>query len=316
VKKAKELFDLAESILLDDSKVKKAKDFIDGRKRILTQYTGSGNISRPTSFTKGTLESGIYKIGSDMQGVFFERVSIKTDELLEFKDKRLQEILAEIEKFWGLGEKFKNYGFSWKRGVLLYGEPGTGKTCLLKQVMNKVVEQDDVAFIAKSPGTLVSGIKTFREVEPKRRVLAVLEDIDELARYNEHALLELFDGENQEDGVLYLATTNYIDKLPPRMLRAGRFDRKIKVYNPPFEGRLAYFQHKLGTNESAGSVKKLAQQTDGFSFSQLKELVVSVFCLGNDLQEAIRRIKANLEEVSEGKKVSNLLNLLHEDVGD
>ena len=146
----------------------------------------------------------------------------------------------------------------------------------------------------------MSGIKAFREVEPDRHILAVLEDVDELVKYNEHALLELFDGENQEDGVLYLATTNYIDRLPPRMIRAGRFDRKIKVYDPPAEGRRAYFQHKLGTNEKEDKIEELVKDTDGMSFSQLKELVVSVYCLGQKKGEALKRIKNNLEEIKEG----------------
>jgi len=103
--------------------------------------------------------------------------------------------------------------------------------------------------------------------------------------------LELFDGDDQQGNICYVATTNYIDKLPPRILRSGRFDAKMEVKNPPLAGRLAYLESKLGVNEDEEVIEALADATDGFSFGDMRELLVSVYCFEQDKDEVISRIK-------------------------
>jgi len=288
VEKAEEAVQVAQTALKTGGKK---------RQQILTQYGVSGNSFHAAGKTTGILEAGIYSIKSNMQGPYFEFHDMSTDEVLRFEDSRYNQVLDEISKFWGLKEKFDKLGFVHKRGVLLHGAPGTGKSCLLKLVMEDTVNKGDVVFIVKDAYTLTKGLEQFREIEPDRKVLVVFEDIDEVLNYGgERPVLELFDGDSQISNVLYLATTNYIDKLPPRMLRAGRFDRKMEVYNPPEEGRLMYLKHKLGMDEKAASLEEVAKKTDGFSFAQLRELLVSVYCLGNDMDKSIKRIKTGINE--------------------
>jgi len=270
------------------------------KKQTLTQYSDMGNTASPTSKTKGVLEAGVYNVQTDpMSGsVFFAFHDVSTDELLRFKDPRQESILEEIKKFWGLADNFKKMGFTHKRGLLCYGPPGTGKSCILKLVMEDVVKQGDVVFIGRSPGSLVEGLRQFREVEPDRKALVILEDLDKLVQYDEHTLLELFDGDLQMDHFLYLGTTNYLERIPERMLRANRFDRKIKIDYPTIEGRLAYLKMKLGIHEDEGAVQELADKTDGFSFGQLREYIVSVYCFEKDSEQTLNRIKNGLEEAS------------------
>ena len=183
--------------------------------------------------------------------------------------------------------------------MLLYGTPGTGKTCVLKLVMEDVTKNGDVIFLAKSAGIVNKAMEEFREVEPDRKVLVVLEDIDEMVKYDERSLLELLDGPEQKDKVLYLATTNYIDRLPPRMLRPGRFDRKLEIGVPPKEGRFAYLSNKLSEKESNEVIDELVKETNGFSFGQLREFLVATYCLKQNRNEVITRIRANIEPVTE-----------------
>ena len=268
------------------------------RKQVYTQFMVRGNNFSPIGeiVTQPTLDPGIYDVRSTMSGIIFEIHELRTDEILRFEDSRYNKVLEEIDKFWGLKDEFDKMGFTHKRGVLLHGAPGTGKSCLLKLVMEDTVNKGNVVFIAKSSGTLVEGIGQFREVEPDRKVLVIVEDMDELVRYNERPILELFDGDSQTDNVLFLATTNYIDRLPPRIVRVGRFDRVIEIQNPPMSGRLAYLKHKLTVNEKNEKIVELAKKTKGFSFAQLREFLIGVYCLKQPVEEVLKRVKDNKVE--------------------
>jgi len=278
--------------------INEMKSSVAKRKQVFTQFIVRDNHFSPMGkiITQPTLDPGIYDVKSTMDGIIFEVHDLKTDEILRFEDSRYNRILEEISNFWSLKDDFNKMGFTHKRGVLLYGAPGGGKSCLLKLVMEDTVNKNDVVFIAKSSGTLVNGLTQFREVEPDRKVLVIIEDIDELVRYNERPILELFDGDSQTDNVLFLGTTNYIERLPDRIIRAGRFDRTIEVKNPPMQGRLAYLKHKLRVNEKDEKITELAKKTKDFSFAQLRELLVSTYCLKQPLEEVLRRIRNKLEE--------------------
>lgn len=277
------------------------------RESVFTQYVDDGHIIRPAGklSTVKELEPNVYTLNSDMQGFYLSPHELRTDALLRFKDKRQTLVLSEIHKFWGLKGRFNDLGFVHKRALLLYGAPGTGKSCVLKLVMGNVVKEDDVVLIAKSPNLLVTALDNIRQVEPNRRILATLEDVDEMVRYDEHALLGLFDGDSQQEGIILLGTTNYLDRLPPRMLRTGRFDRVIEIGNPGKRGRKAYFDSKLKGKEEDGVVSHLIGVTKGYNFSQLKEVLVSVYCLGYPLKEVLRRIKGGAEGIN-AKRVKYL----------
>lgn len=275
------------------------------RKSIYKKYIVKDNSFQPVGdiVTEKVIPSGIYQIKRNMQGVYFEQHDMNTDEILRFEDSRYNEILSEVDKFWGLKSDYKKMGFTHKRGVLLHGKPGTGKSCLLKLAMEDSINKDNIILIAKNGSLLTSALNMIKDIEMKRKVLVVMEDIDEIIRYDEHSILELFDGENQMDNVLFLATTNYIDRLPARILRPSRFDRKIEVFNPPLAGRVAYLENKLKGQKTDKEIKSLAEKTNGFSFAQLREFLVASYCLKQGEDDVIKRLKGGSEStIAEGFK--------------
>lgn len=263
------------------------------RERRLIQYVTDGNNfqARGQIRTTPQLDVGIYSIACTMDGVEFHKKDVLSDGLLRFEDERQDTILEEVQKFWELKSEYDKYEFVHSRGMVLYGPPGSGKTCILKLVMEQMVNNGDLVFLAKSPTSVREALKIAREVEPDRKICVVLEDIDEMVRYDEHSLLELLDGEEKIGGVLYLATTNYLNRLPERILRPPRFDRKIEVPFPPLEGRVAYLRGKLGAHQNESDISAIAEQTDGLSFGHLRELIVSVYCLGHDLKKTVERLR-------------------------
>jgi SpoVK/Ycf46/Vps4 family AAA+-type ATPase len=88
----------------------------------------------------------------------------------------------------------------------------------------------------------------FRVIEPERQLLCIIEDIDGLCddNYYETELLNILDGIGQMENTIYLATTNYPEKLKERILnRPSRFDRRYKIEKPDSNIRKFYFEKKL-----------------------------------------------------------------------
>jgi hypothetical protein len=236
------------------------------------------------------LDAGAYNVQETMQGVQFVRSLPKTDALIQFKGSSMDSILTEVEHFWTLKGNFDKLGFLHNRGVLMHGPPGSGKSCLIQQVVESMTKQGDIVIFSKSIGSLMGGLKALRLIESGRRTVVVLEDIDGY-EYSERTLLQLLDGENSVDNVLYLATTNHKHKISERLMRPGRFDKHVFVDFPPEEGRYVFLKTKLEGVEKDETIKHIARSTPNFSFGHLRELVIAAYAFGEKLEAVIKRLK-------------------------
>jgi len=270
-----------------DGEAELAKNYI--------QFLQRGNTLEPVGNVtlRPALQPFAYRIENSMNGPVYTKFAPKTDELLMFKNSTMQQILSEIDRFWGLKENFNKLGFLHNRGILVEGPPGTGKSSLFQQVSEMMITRGDIVFFTTDVHALREGLKNYREVEPERKVVVVFEDIDETVGYSERGLLQLLDGDAQIQNVLYLASTNYIDRIPPRLRRPGRFDKVIHLGPPAFEGRLAYLEHKLKDMEKPEQIKWLAEQTKGFSFGHMRELTIGAYAMKEPIKEVLARLRGS-----------------------
>jgi hypothetical protein len=212
---------------------------------------------------------------------------LQVDDLLEFHDSLSAQVLEEIGRFWTLGERFRKYGFLHRRGYLFHGKQGSGKSSLIHQIVSRIVQAGHLAFFCDNPFIFSRCLERFRRVEPARPIVCVFEDIDAIiARYGDSDLLQWLDGNQQVDRAVNLASTNYPERLDKRIIsRPRRFDRIVKVPAPDRHIREAYFARKL-TDHSAAERNRWVDLSEGLPFAALAELVISVECLGNDLEQA------------------------------
>lgn len=250
------------------------------------QWELAGSSFTSCGETTRTLPGGVYTIQTSPAGLFFVPRELKTDNLLRFEDPTHKEIIGEIDNFWSLKPKFSSMGFLHNRALLMWGPPGSGKSCISKIVVSDVVERDNIIVNVDQLYSLSGALHELRKIEPDRQVMVLMEDIDSIDGQNR--LLPLLDGEDTVDNILYLCTTNYIDRIPERILRPGRIDRKISVPCPPRTGRVAFLENKLG--EGSHEIDSLADATQGLSFAHLRELLVGIYCLSQNPEAVIKRL--------------------------
>lgn len=244
------------------------------------------------SVTHTKLPAGCYSVSKDMNDdrIIFVGKYIKSDKIMRFKGGMTDQLLKEIDDFWNREQNFVDNGFLHRRGYLLYGPQGTGKSSIVWQVAQDVIQRGGVVFVCDNPKFFAEGLKVFRNVEDKRPIVCVFEDIDAIIRkWGEVEILSLLDGDNQVDKVLNIATTNYPENLDKRIVnRPRRFDRIYKIVSPGDVVRIAFLKEKLPKDQD---LKQWIKKTKGLSFAALAESLISVLCLGNELDETVKILR-------------------------
>jgi len=240
------------------------------------------------------IPSGFYRPVMTQIGITIQKMKLSSDQLLRLPDSQSNRVVDEIAKFRDLALNFKSRGLLHKRGVLLWGPPGSGKTCTVQQVLSLLVDKHNgVALQVEHPQNSVLALQMIRRVEPERQIVAVMEDIDALVdRHGESEYLALLDGESQVDNIVYVATTNYPERLDRRFVdRPSRFDTIVWIGMPSADARRAY----LKARESKWEKKELDYLVDNskdFSIAHLRELLILTKCLGYSAEEAIDRLSS------------------------
>lgn len=193
------------------------------------------------------------------------------------------DLVADVKGFFAARAVYERYKVPYKRGILLYGPPGNGKTHFLKGL---IAQLEVPCIYVKSLADRHDGHDSMRLVFSRARRVApcvlVFEDLDSLLREdNRSFFLNELDGFAENTGVVVLATTNYPEKIDPAIIdRPSRFDRKYLFDLPQPEERRRYLacwsdrlepEMRLEQDE----LERVVAQTGGFSFAYLKELTTS-----------------------------------------
>jgi cell division protease FtsH len=208
-------------------------------------------------------------------------------------EENLQE-LRDIVTFLSEGDLYAEMGAKMPRGILLVGDPGTGKTLIAKAVAGEA----GVPFFAISGSEFVevfAGVgagrvrSLFQKARKKAPCIIFIDEIDAVGRERHgsgsgaemeqdqtlNQLLVEMDGFDTTEGVVVLAATNRVDVLDPALTRPGRFDRQVYVARPDIKGREAILKVHIQGKRLAGDVKltDVAKSTPGLVGADLANIV-------------------------------------------
>jgi len=245
------------------------------------------------------------------------------EELEEIKD-----FLAEPAKFLAVGAKIP-------KGVLLYGQPGTGKTLLARAVAGEAgvpfysISGSD--FVEMFVGVGASRVRDlFDQAKQNAPAIIFIDEIDAVGRHRgagmggghderEQTLNQMLvemDGFDANANVILIAATNRPDILDPALLRPGRFDRQISVDPPDLKGRARILKvHSLGKPMAPHvDLETVARRTPGFTGADLANVLNEAALLtartggttigDHELDEAIDRVIAGPQKRTRIMKVS------------
>lgn len=206
--------------------------------------------------------------------------------------KEVKKDISILIEFLKNPKMFHEKGAKMPRGIILYGEPGTGKTLLVKAIAGEA----GVPFFSIAGSDFVEmfvglGAKRVRELFEKARAtgpcIIFIDEIDAVGRKRGgdnnsekdqtiNALLAELDGFSSKDEILVMAATNRLEDLDPALIRSGRFDKHIKVPLPltKEERRAIIDIHKTGKKfDETVDFNQLAKMTIGMSGADIANIL-------------------------------------------
>lgn len=274
----------------------------------VTQYALYGEGYTATTPTVKSLPPGSYDIHADNKCVYAVPALKPSGLLLELPEMRSDDVIKTVERFWNSekdykeGNEFVVGGARFSSGLLIYGPPGSGKSCTIQIVSKRLIERGGTVFFASGhPGSAVIFLNDFSRVEKDRKCIVILEDIDSLIEnFGESAYLEMLDSAKTINNVCFIATTNYPEKLDPRIYnRPGRFSHVIKIGLPAEKAREAYLRAILKDHRD---VDKIVAESEGFTIDHLTALINSVYREKKELDLELKRLRTLFKMPKAGEK--------------
>lgn len=180
-------------------------------------------------------------------------------------------------------DKYRKLGVKYPKGIILYGDPGVGKTLISKCFMRECGVKCFIVRKDKPDGDFVNYIKqSFDEARKNQPSIVLLDDLDKFANEDiqhkdaaEYVAVQSCIDDSKDDKVFVLATVNNLLKIPDSLTRAGRFDNKICIKRPVGKDAEEIIRYYLGQKEYVKDIdaEEIHRILDGCSCAELEMII-------------------------------------------
>ena len=278
----------------------------------LLLFMAVGNwLSKRMTSAMGGMGGGGFGLGGF--GKSNAREYEKKDDSIRFRDvageDEAKELLTEMVDYLNNPDKYSKIGAKIPKGALLVGPPGTGKTMLAKAVAGEAgvpfFSISGSEFVEMFVGMGAAKVRDlFDQAKKKSPCIIFIDEIDAIGKKRGagglggndereqtlNQLLTEMDGFDSSKAIILLAATNQPDQLDPALLRPGRFDRRVPVELPDFQGRvdiLKVHAKKIKMSDNV-NLEAIAKAAPGASGAELANIIN---------EAALRAVRAGRERV-------------------
>jgi ATPase family associated with various cellular activities (AAA) len=231
--------------------------------------------------------------GDDRKPANILKKEVAKESLVFDEESTIFEVMQDIHTFFTeeTQKAYEKMQIAYKRGIILYGDPGNGKSAMIRQIIRQT---SGISKIVINPniGNLTQVLALLMKSLNGKQAIIVIEDIDSLINSrNRSEFLNLLDGVDINSGLFFIGTTNYPEQIDPAFMnRSGRFDRTYKINNPSKATRKAFFEsrqigellseYKVHDDDSIPDsdeavVDLFVKYTDDMPMASLKEIMIS-----------------------------------------
>ena len=274
----------------------------------------------------------------------------KKDDSIRFKDvageDEAKELLTEMVDYLNHPDKYSRIGAKIPKGALLVGPPGTGKTMLAKAVAGEAgvpfFSISGSEFVEMYVGMGAAKVRDlFDQAKKKSPCIIFIDEIDAIGKKRGagglggndereqtlNQLLTEMDGFDSNKAIILLAATNQPEQLDPALLRPGRFDRRVPVELPDYQGRIDILKvHsakiKMSDNVSLEAIAKAAPGASGAELANIiNEAALRAVRAGrerviqSDLEESIEVVIAGYQKKNKVMTEKEKLIVAYHEVG-
>jgi len=225
---------------------------------------------------------------------YFKSIDLIEEDYIDIENNPVKILTKDVKNFCHNKKLFKDLNCHYKRGALLYGPPGNGKSREILRAIRYFTKyyEDGLAIFMQER----DDVELLKEIKQHYRDTPIMVIFEELTNFkNSNLMLNFLDGSESVDNCYFIATTNNPSELEANLVnRPGRFDTLINVPNPDSKLQKLFLSKFFKEEE----INKIIDRLNNFSIAHLKEIIIYSKLNQVSLDNSINKIKSQIDLVN------------------